>query len=367
MDEFNPTRLELARKRRGLTKTALAGAIAVSRRMITFYEEGTQPEARTITKMAEVLEFPEAFFHGPDLAELPLDSVSFRALSTLTSRQRDQALGSASLALAFGDWLKDNYHLPNPDVPRLQGVDAETAAEAIRRIWSIGDRPIKNVTHLLEAHGVRVFSLVEECREVDAFSCWRELEPYVFLNTMKSAEHSRMDAAHELGHLVLHWNHGTPRGREAEQEAKLFGSAFLMPRHSVLTYAPRTGRLDQLVRAKDKWRVSVAALVYRMHELGMLTEWQYRSLFIELSERGYRTSEPDGCPRETSQVLAKVLIALRSEGKGLQHVARTLALSADELNKVLFGLVITGVEGGGSGVNSPERGNLRLVHDKAKS
>ena len=33
---------------------------------------------------------------------------------------------------------------------------------------------------------------------MDAYSFWRRGVPYVFLNTMKSAERSRMDAAHEL-------------------------------------------------------------------------------------------------------------------------------------------------------------------------
>lgn len=60
--------------------------------------------------------------------------------------------------------------------------------------------------HLLEAHGVRVLSLTQECREVDAFSLWLQ-QPFVFLNTQKSGEHSRFDAAHELGHLPLSGDH----------------------------------------------------------------------------------------------------------------------------------------------------------------
>jgi hypothetical protein len=57
-----------------------------------------------------------------------------------------------------------------------------------------------------------VFSLALDAAEVDAFSMWRQSTPYVFLNTKKSAEHGRFDAAHELGHLVLH-RHGSPRVR----------------------------------------------------------------------------------------------------------------------------------------------------------
>lgn len=95
----------------------------------------------------------------------------------------------------------------------------------------LGEAPIANMVHLLETKGVRVFSLVEDCHELDAFSTWLDGTPFVFLNTRKSAERSRMDAAHELGHLVLH-RVGRPQGKEAEEEATRFGAAFLMPRAS---------------------------------------------------------------------------------------------------------------------------------------
>ena len=69
---------------------------------------------------------------------------------------------------------------------------------------------------------MRVFSLAENTKNVDAFSCWRNDEPYVFLNTFKSTERSRFDSAHELGHLVLHRHGGAKQGRSAEYEAHLF-------------------------------------------------------------------------------------------------------------------------------------------------
>src|ERR1700693_4393291 len=85
---------------------------------------------------------------------------------------------------------------------------------------------------------VFLFSLAENTRNVDAFSCWRNGEPYVFLNTFKSTEHSRFDAAHELAHLVLHKHGGPNQGRAAELEAHAFASSFLMPRDDVLATIP---------------------------------------------------------------------------------------------------------------------------------
>ncbi len=87
-----------------------------------------------------------------------------------------------------------------------------------------------------------------------------------------------------------------------------------MPRSSVLGYAPKFISIDALLQLKKIWGVSISALTYRMHRLGLLSEWQYRELFMQISQRGYRKAEPDSLPRETSQVLAKVFAALRSEG-----------------------------------------------------
>jgi Zn-dependent peptidase ImmA (M78 family) len=234
------------------------------------------------------------------------------------------------------------------------------AAMGVRNEWNLGERPISNAIHLLESHGVRVFSLYEESVQLDAFSQWRGDVPYAFLNMMKSAEHSRMDAAHELGHLVLHWRGGV-RGRNFEHEANQFASAFLMPRGDILAEAPRNATLTDLLKAKKRWNVSVAALTYRLHAVGLLTDWRYRQLFMEISKRGFRTREPNGSSPERSQVLDKVFAALRDEGTTKATVARDLNVSLDEILRLAFGVVT--VESGGerTGPPSRERADLRLV------
>jgi Zn-dependent peptidase ImmA (M78 family)/DNA-binding XRE family transcriptional regulator len=342
--DFNPGRLRLARRRRGLTKIALARRIGVSSRSMTAFERGEIPPGRdTLAKLATVLDFPVSFFWGPDLDEPPEEGSSFRALTTLTASQRHQTLGAGALALALSEWIDARFSLPDADVPQLQGVDPETAAVAIRGEWGLGERPIRNMVHLLESHGVRVFSLAEDCTAMDAFSFWRGNTPYVFLNTLKTAERSRQDAAHELGHLVMHWKGGA-QGREAEYQAQLFGSAFLMPRGSILADAPRAGGLLQINQAKRRWNVSAANLAHRMRALDMLSEWQYRSIFVEISRRGLRAAEAGGTQRETSQVLTKVFKALREEGISMSDVAHQLGIMPSELSKLVFGLTLTPVQ-----------------------
>jgi Zn-dependent peptidase ImmA (M78 family)/transcriptional regulator with XRE-family HTH domain len=363
---FTPSRLGLARRRRGLTKKHLAELVNVSDRAITAYEAGEMiPQPPTLEHLAKALDFPVAFFAGPDLEEIPTAAASFRSMARMTASQKHSAQASGTLALALHDWISARFRLPATDVPRVgPGVDAETAAEAVRAEWGLGEQPVPNLIHLLEAHGVRVFSLTQECREVDAFSLWLH-QPFVFLNTQKSAEHSRFDAAHELGHLVMHGHHEIPQGKEIEREANQFASAFLMPAAGVLATAPRAPSIGDLIRAKRPWRVSVSALAYRLHQLHALSDWHYRRLVVEISQRRYRTDEPQPIQRETSQILNKVFTTLRKEGTTKADVARELDIYPADLDRLVFNLAMLPVDAQDIGAprvasNSGER-NLRLV------
>lgn len=345
--DFNPTRLSLARRRRGLTKKRLAEATELGERTITAYERGERtPTEEPLRRLASTLGFLTSFFARPDIDPVPGRGASFRALSKMTAAQRDGALASGELALELNQWIEERFVLPTPDLPNLRPQpNPEAAAAALRSRWGLGDKPITNMVRLLESKGIRVFSLVEECREVDAFSFWRGMQPFVFLNTMKSAERSRFDAAHELGHLVLH-HHGEPNGREAERDADRFAAAFLMPRSSIVAFAPRNASLKRLIDAKHHWGVSVSALVYRMHDVGMLSDWHYRSLFIEMQQLGFRKKEPEAGKREMSLVLEKVFSALREDGVSRTDLARTLGWPLSELQALVFQLVVTPIDGG---------------------
>lgn len=361
---LNPARLRLARKRRGITKKKLALDSGLSTRSLTAYETGTQqPNALTVLRLARALDFPVEFLlREDDMQELSPDGPSFRALSRLTARQRDQAFGAAAIALLLHSWISERFDLPEVDIPKLRGVDPETAADAVRAAWGLGSLPVRNMVHSMEKHGVRMFSLAEEFSTVDAFSVWHHDLPFVFIDTKRTAERRRFDAAHELGHLVMHWRHEAPRGRDYEKEADCFASAFLMPRGSVLAEAPRGATLSQIVEAKRRWKVAAKALAYRMHALGLLTEWQYRGIFVELASRGYSEKEPNEGTPESSQILTKILAALRAEGVQLSAVAQDLAVNISDLSAVIFGLAPVSLDGGRAGSTADdERPTLRLL------
>lgn len=343
--KFNPARLTFARIRRGLKKTKLAEKIGVTARSITGYESGEfPPDEENLAKLAIELKFPPAFFFEDEALEpLDADAVSFRALSKMSSGLKNIALTSGAIAIQLHEWIVARFVLPESNLPDFgKHMDPEAAAEALRHYWKIGESPIKNMVHLLEVNGVRVFSLAIDAKEVDAFSLWFDGIPFVFLNTNKTAEHSRFDAAHELGHLIMH-KHGQPSGQDAERMADVFASAFLMPAKSITSSRLMFPTIEALVRAKKQWGVSVAALNYRLHHLKLTTDWTYRTLCIQISKLGMRTSEPNSMQRESSQVFEKVFSALRSEKLGKHDIAKDLNVSIQEIDELTYGLLKIGV------------------------
>lgn len=358
---FNPTRFACARKRNGLSKSQMASLIDVDLKSVSAYESGsTVPREDVLQRLAAKTGFPREFFFGDDLEEPSPDAVSFRSMKKMTARQRNMALSQGAIANLVCNYIENKFELPRVDIPDLRHERApEAASEALRQHWGIGNLPIPNLIHLLELKGVRVFSLAIESREVDAFSTWKGDRPMIFLNTYKTAEHSRMDAAHELGHLALH-RHAISRNRDVEMDAKIFGSSFLMPRASVIAKGTRSPAFTDLMELKKIWKVSLAALNYRLYTVGMTSEWHYRMTCIEISKRG-RDKEPVGIARESSQILPKVFAALREDGISRSDVSRELAIPRSELEQLMFGLTFSAIEGGAKGTGVPYGPSLELV------
>ncbi len=339
MQTFNPNRLKFARKRRGVTIKALSAKLGITPRTYSDYEKSRgEPRAPMINLLCDELGFPNKFFFLDDIFSLDTTAVSFRSLARLSASHRDMALHAGQIALEFSSWLDSKFELPFVDLPDLCSYDPEIAADALRNEWGIGELPIKNMVHLLEAKGVRVFSLDEDTQDMDAYSFWMDTRPFVFLNTKKSVERGRFDAAHELGHLVLH-KHGAPSGKEAESEANRFSSALLMPRGSIISHVPKFPSLNWVISSKSFWRVSASALVRRLKDLEKITEWQYRAFTIELSKHGHMKSEPNAlAQRETSSLLPMIFNELEKEGITKHHICDELGYFSKDIDVLILAL-----------------------------
>ena len=366
MPEINPRQITFARSRRRYTKKRLAEELGVTSRTIQNYEAGTPaPDDAMLSRIALLLNFPRSFFFlEEDMPVISEHAASFRALSKMSAGTRACALGAGAIAFRLNEWIDARFKLPQADLPDLSDLSPEDAALTLRMQWGLGYGPIRNMIHLLESKGVRVFSLTEESRDVDAFCSWYEGTPFVFLNTMKSAERSRFDAAHELGHLVrdtysmLHRDDtGERRHDEIEQQANAFAAAFLMPKDAVIARKPTAFTVPQLIRLKRYWGVSLVALARRYSDLGQVSEC------ISLSRNGYRSTEPEPIARETSQLLSKVMAHLQEQKIGRSQIARDLCVSVDEINALTFNLTpLSVVSGSGSPPTAPgQPPQLRLA------
>lgn len=342
MTYFNPKRLDLALRRRRMTARQLSEETGITNVSLSRIKQGKQgPESETVDVIARALNYPKDFFYGGDIENIQGTYVSFRSLAAVTQREQHAALAAGSIGFMIFDWVEKRYDLPEPDLIDFgQERDPCVAARVLRQHWSLGERPISNMVRLLESKGVRILSLNENTKNIDAYSCWRDGTPYVFLNNFKTTERSRFDAAHELGHLVLHKHGGAGQGKEAENEANSFASSFLVPQADLLSNTRNLRTLNEVIEKKRRWGVSAAALIYRAHKLGMITEWQNRTLNIQLRST-YKSSEPNPMTKETSVVWSQILKDLWSQGVTREKIAKDLGFPSDEIESLLYGLAET--------------------------
>ena len=142
----------------------------------------------------------------------------------------------------------------------------------------------------------------------DAFSFFTDGQPYVFLSTSKTPERDRFDAAHELGHLVMHNSPVHKETKTRESEANLFASAFLMPAADVKAVCPFNASINAVKNLKIRWGVAATALCTRLFQLDMSTDWVRYSVMKGLAKEGYRSGEPgSGMHHEKSKICSQVL------------------------------------------------------------
>ncbi len=340
---FDGGRLSVARLCRGLTKKQLADRVGMTPAAIGQYERGlSQPSAPVIAKLHWELKFPPEFFEGGRRRfEVRHDEAHFRKLRSTTKMERSQVLARSELLAELVAELEKYLKIPEvaiPDIP-VPGdsrAEIEDAAAEVRNRWGMGVGPVPKMVRLLESKGCVVTRLTHDNASVDAFSTWMGKRPLVILGDDKDdIARSRLDAAHELGHLVMHHD-AEPDSRTVEQQAFAFAVAFLVPRESALKELPR--RLDwrRYAALKRRWGVSMKALVRYAKDLGLLNEASYKRAMVQYSKNGWQRGEPGELEDSEQPILvANALEVLRARrGLGSEDLARDLRLGVEDLNKL---------------------------------
>jgi Zn-dependent peptidase ImmA (M78 family) len=229
--------------------------------------------------------------------------------------------------------LREFVEFPQLDLPKnlpfvkdprdMSEEDVKTAARLARRYWDLGEGPINHVVWLLESKGFFSTLLLLNDNALDAFSFYTAFgDPVIILGSDKQcAVRERSNAAHELGHLLLHKSvpHALAQVSEIhrlmERQATVFAAEFLFPTRSFLECF-RNPKLHDFLSAKQYWKVSVQLMIMRAKELEVLTEAECKRMFISVAKRGWRSSEPldDSLPMEEPALIPDAVTSLIEGG-----------------------------------------------------
>ncbi len=353
---FAPSRLVVARGRRELTPRALAQFASVPLPLITAYEAGlANPDTAMVAGLATSLRFPVAFLTAADIDLPRLDHASGRKLAAVPGTSRESVAAAVALGLELQAWV-DDHTQDRPQLPDARGTSPETAADAVRHLWSLSTGPVTAIRNLLETAGIATFWLPARSADVDAVSFWRAGRPYIFLAPWLESDDMRFAAARELGHLLLHRH---SEGVTADADA--FARAILLPRRDLraaFADAPSVGVMNA---ATGTWGVSLALLIHRLHDIGLVDDASYAHLCVAMIATGGTPRLAELQPQcESSMLLSARLADLRARGFDRPEIADEIHVPVGDIEELLFGLRIAPVDADGEAL-TPPRGHLRSV------
>jgi len=327
-----------------MTRVELARRVHVSAAAVGQWEAGeARPKLDTLLRVGDALRFPVAYFctNGRTLLFLDTERTFFRSLRKSKQVDREAALAHATLLAELVEAVARHAILPVVDIPNdpvdLNASDKEidSIAGRVRVQWELSQGPVVDMVRELERHGA-VTTRLELADDVDAFSWPCPGRPVVILGTDKNDKaRSRLSAAHELGHLVMHREHPKPGDRTLEAQAYRFASAFLVPPNQLRAEWPQ-GRLSwrDLLRLKHRWQISLAALLYRARVDQLITPTTYESAMKYMSRMGWRRSEPgDLGPPEQPRLFRRAVELLQQNGMNNADLADEAHIPLEELER----------------------------------
>jgi Zn-dependent peptidase ImmA (M78 family)/DNA-binding XRE family transcriptional regulator len=302
-------RLIRARKTAGLSLRALADSVGVSQTAINKYEKGILiPDSTMLMKLAKVLEVKAGYFLRANLLEL--EKPEYRKKSSLSKKKLQQIEGKIldkierrlELEALFPKSPVPEFLVPNNLSNTIVNMDdIEEIANQVRHAWDLGLNPIPELVDVLESIGIRVFEIEEgaDDSKFDGLAATVNGYRIIVISKAWAGDRQRFTMAHELGHLIL-------EGRlsddiDEERASDRFAGAFLLPNSALQSeLGEHRTRLElrELLLLKQEFGISMAGILYRARNLGIIRESYHKSLIIEFSKRGWRKNEPERYPAE---------------------------------------------------------------------
>jgi Zn-dependent peptidase ImmA (M78 family)/transcriptional regulator with XRE-family HTH domain len=359
---FQSRRLQQARYLKSMSLAELGAATQMSRQALSQFERGDRtPLPETVANLASVLGMPVEFFLRPigRLEGSIRTLVHYRSLRRTRDIIREQQRASAILDLcaAIIDTLEQHIEYQAASVPavedsrdvlRLGGEDIEELASSTRKRLDLGDGPISDMALLVENLSIPIIHTPLPSG-MDGMSVWYADRPFIVVSSECSNARSRLNIAHEFGHLILHQEVSEDSELDdetfklVESQAWRFAGAFMLPAKSFLSEIYSVS-VEALLILKKKWGISIAAMIRRLLDLGVIDEAQSRNLHIQLRIKKWNKHEPgDDAPREKARLINRAATFLAENGELSLHalvaeaklprqfLADALELTPDEL------------------------------------
>lgn len=306
-------KLKQLRLSRGWTLDELVARIGgiVTKQSLSKYELGlAQPSAPILTKIASVFNMKTIQLLTEPKYRIEL--IAYRKKCAL--RKKEQTRIENLVKENFEERLKiQDIVCPNAilDIPihkfsvnRLE--DVEEAADKIRFEWNLGEDQILSVTGLLENKLVHVLE-IDANEKFDgmvavAYDDGSVRGVAIVVRKGTPGERQRLNLSHEIGHLVLKIS----KSVNEEKAAFRFGEAFLAPKEWILKEVgnKRTAiNFEELIILKQKFGMSIQAILYRLKDLGIISEAYFTQCFRHINRLGWKKQEPSPLSVERAEWL----------------------------------------------------------------
>jgi len=297
---------------RKITPTNFAKQIGVSKQAVAKYINDSLPKQDKLSNIAKILKAPVSYFKNPSPAINTSSPLFFRAKSKTSKKGNEYAETTCNWIYEIVRGTECFEEKPKLNIPVFdKGLDISEKAQSLRDYWGLGVSPVKNLTDILEKNGIVISSIKNTAEsDTDSYSQIINGLPIVVLNNNNDiAARQRFNAAHELGHLILHSSLSktdfTINKAEYENEAYLFASMFLLPpgKFNDMVESSEQGHLIEL---KEIWNVSISAILYRCEHAKILLPEQVSKARKQMYQIFGRKWEPkdDIIPVEIPHLLS---------------------------------------------------------------
>src|SRR6266566_3399884 len=339
---INGLKLKQVREILGLTQGELAEELNVSQSTIAYIEGGyLQPAEELLQKICDVTLFPRSFFERIEVTDFPYGSLLYRSRASLDASEKTQANRYGQLMFEIAEKLSRRLNSPQFSLPKGK-VDAITRAGITRsNLGYVPEEPIDDLIYDLEKKGVLIFNSPTPLSKIDAFSTWAGFENKKPVIVLISAEdqttyRTRFTVAHELAHLMLH---ATLFGdiHEFEREANTFAAELLLPAEIMAGLIVGPLSLLRAIKIMEEWKVSIQAVIKRAHELHLITDNNYKSLYVQISQQKKKIQEIENkVPKEKPRCLRAMAEATFYPKKiNYQQLAKDVGLPIPILKKII--------------------------------